>query len=55
MVVTLAVTNTIMVYRITKAPKGGTVTLVETGVEFPKVNFLSVGGVNTPTLAMLEM
>ena len=35
--VTLAVSNTIRVYRITKAPKGGTVSLVDAGVEFPKV------------------
>ena len=37
-IVTLAMANTIQVYRIVKPQKGGTVSLTDTGVEFPKVS-----------------
>ena len=40
-IATMSVANTINVYRITKAQKGGVVKLVDTPVEFPKVISLS--------------
>ena len=44
MIVTLAMANTIQVYRIVKPQKGGTVSLTDTGVEFPKVSGGGGGG-----------
>ena len=37
---TLAVANTIQVYRITKAQKGSPASFSDTGVEFPRVSLM---------------